>query len=172
MNKRYLIELLLLLITLSFALMPFVSSVRTLNEFSYQSEMGEHIGGGMNATIKPPEATFSLSGDAAALTFGLKTKDGYWQVKLSAPKGETLHTGRYNTIEPTSYKLDKLPALAVSSNGAECNAFFGSFTIEQLITDNAGKVTALAASFTQRCEVADAPPLSGSLKYNIPLTNR
>lgn len=174
MNNRQLIQLLLLVITLGFALSPFLfpapHTPPSVTEFNYNSELGEYIGGGNTGQYSPATAKFSLSGNLSALTVLIKYSDGYWQLKFNAPKGEKLQLGRVERIEPSSYQVDKLAALQVMNTGVECNTYFGNFTINQLVADNNGVITSFDATFMQRCESNTAPPITGSIKYNAPLT--
>ena len=167
MNNRHLLQILLLLLTLGFALTPFFNQKPPLCEFRYESELGEHIGGGSSGRYGPSEASFSLTGNLHELTFALKSQAGYWNVRLTAPTGEKLHTGHYDSVALHTGYTGELPVLAVVSNGAECDTLMGSFIINQITTDTAGAVTALDVMFTQRCESATAPQLHGSIKYNV-----
>lgn len=171
MKKRPIIQILLSLMMLGIigtALLFTVMKPKTVTEYRFMSEMGEHIGGGDNKQYTMANAGFALTGTLAAMNFSVKSKDGYWSVNLTAPKGEVLHTGHYDRIEPTPYRHEKLPILAVSSNGAECNSLFGEFTIKQMGTDDSGAITMLEATFTQHCESATGPQLRGDIKYNVP----
>lgn len=170
MNPRHILQLLLLLITFVLASSPFLwrHGNPKLTEYRYESEVGEHIGAGGTGHYTPAQATFTLVGSLAEISVSVQSKEGYWLLKFAAPKGEKLHTGYYERVEPSSFRHNELPCLAVSSNGAECNEFSGDFTINQLVTDSLGAVTVFDAVFTQRCESTTAPPLRGSIKYNVP----
>jgi hypothetical protein len=72
----------------------------------------------------------------------------------------------YYDAERAAFRTGHAPGIDVSGNGRGCNEIWGSFAINQIATDAAGKVTMLDATFTQRCESSTAPALKGVVKFN------
>lgn len=136
-----------------------------VTKFSYTSEAGDYIGQGGTAAYTPATATITAGGDAEYVRFRVTTDTTWWDVDLAAPAGEKLHPGIYRDAERAAFRTGRSPGLDVSGDGRSCNEIYGQFSVNQIETDASGAITVLDASFTQRCERADAPALKGVVKY-------
>ena len=151
-----------------FAARPADASMPTRTMYKYTSETGDYIGGGGTNRYTPANSTISVGGTDGSLTLSVRTATEYWTINLAAPLGEKLHPGVYDDTERASFRTGRAPGLDVSGNHRGCNEIWGSFAINQITTDESGKVTMLDASFTQHCELATAPALEGVVKFKAP----
>jgi hypothetical protein len=62
------------------------------------------------------------------------------------------------------------PCLSVSGEGRGCDTESGSFTVYDVSYDSLGMVDSFAAEFTDHCGAANAPSLSGSIRWNSTVT--
>ncbi|MEB3966679.1 hypothetical protein OKJ48_41590 [Streptomyces kunmingensis] len=136
-----------------------------VTKYSYTSEAGDYIGGGVSASFTPRNATVTAGGTAEYVRFRVSTDTTWWDVELAAPTGEKLHPGVYRNAERASFRTGRSPGLDVSGDGRGCNELYGQFSVHQIATDDSGAITLLDASYTQHCESADAPALKGTVKY-------
>jgi len=96
--------------------------------------------------------------------------DEYWSVDIAAPTGHTLEVGTYdNTAEPSA-RTYKTAGLMIYGEGRACNRSTGSFTIKEIAFDQQGRLVALQATFVQRCDIAGAGALRGTLAFGRPAT--
>ncbi|HET9051063.1 MAG TPA: Ig-like domain-containing protein [Candidatus Dormibacteraeota bacterium] len=70
-----------------------------------------------------------------------------------------------------SYGPNATPGLDVYGEGRGCNMVYGQFTINAIGSDASGNITLLDATFTQNCEQPTAPPLNGTVKYQVPVVS-
>lgn len=136
-----------------------------VTKYSYTSEAGDYIGGGVAASFTPRNATVTAGGTAEYVRFRVQNDDTWWDVELAAPVGEKLHPGVYRNAERAPFRTGRSPGLDVSGDGRGCNELYGQFTVDQIATDDSGAITLLDATYTQHCERADAPALKGTVKY-------
>jgi hypothetical protein len=142
------------------------SAAPTANtSYSFRSEAGDYIGGGQTRSYPAPPATISVSGTAADLTVAVTSGGDWWYIDLGAPRGETLHPGTFRDAERDAFRTGRSPGLDVFGNGRGCNQVFGQFTVDQIESDPSGSIAVLDAHFTQRCESATAPRLTGTVHY-------
>jgi hypothetical protein len=120
--------------------------------YSYTSEPGDYIGRGEQNLYRASDSSISVQGTSAYLTVVVERGGERWSVDLAAPRGETLHPGRYYDAERASFRTGRAPGLDVSGNGRGCNEVWGTFSIRQISTDSSGRVTMLEATFVQNCE--------------------
>ncbi len=100
------------------------------------------------------------------MTVAIDSGDEWWYVDLAAPRGETLHPGKYYGAERAAFRTGRAPGPDVSGNGRGCNEVWGSFSVRQISTDSTGRVTMLEATFVQHCESPLAPALKGTVKFH------
>jgi hypothetical protein len=134
--------------------------------YSYTSEPGDYIGRGEQNLYRASDSSISVQGTSAYLTVVVERGGERWSVDLAAPRGETLHPGRYYDAERASFRTGRAPGLDVSGNGRGCNEVWGSFSIRQISTDSSGRVTMLEATFVQNCESSLAPALKGTVRFH------
>lgn len=134
--------------------------------YRYTSEPGDYIGGGLSDSYTSNDATITVSGTAASLSLNVRNSVDWWNISLSAPRGENLHPGIYYNAERLSFRTGRAPGLDVYGNSRGCNKVWGVFLINQIATNADGAITTLDASFTQRCQAPPAPALRGRIKFN------
>lgn len=137
----------------------------------FTSEPGDYIGQGLTEHFAPPNDTFTLfseqGGDGTlATTSGFRVyvsaqDSETWSVVIDPPRGQTLHTGTYSVATRAAFRGGDAAGLDVYGDGRGCNMSFDSFTIIQLVANKAGVISAVDVSFTQHCEQATAPALTG-----------
>jgi hypothetical protein len=134
--------------------------------YKYTSEPGDYIGAGEQNFYTAADSSISIQGTSANLTVVVERAGESWYVNLAAPRGETLHPGRYYDAERAPFRTGRSPGLDVSGHGRGCNEVWGSFAIRQISTDSSGRVTMLEATFIQNCESPLAPALRGTVKFH------
>jgi hypothetical protein len=137
-----------------------------ITSYKYTSEPGDYIGAGEHNSYTAADSSISIQGTSAYLTVAIERGGESWFVDLAAPRGETLHPGRYYDVERAVFRTGRAPGLDVSGHGRGCNEVWGSFSIRQISTDSAGRVTMLEATFVQNCESPLAPALKGTVKFH------
>jgi hypothetical protein len=145
---------------------PADASLADRSMYQYTSESGDYVGGGGAERYTPANATLSVKGTAAFLTVSVRNDTDSWSIDLAAPLGEKLHRGMYYDAERAAFRTGTAPGLDVSGNHRGCNEVWGSFAINQIATNEAGKVIMLDATFTQHCESPTAPTLEGRVMLN------
>jgi len=141
------------------ALVP-VASADSLQTVAYTSEEG--------AWPLEGSAHYAAPGDEIAVweydgrlkidvSSGLK----YLDVELSAPAGETLHTGTYTgaRFRGQSDQALTTPGIFVYTNGNVCSEAYADFTIDRL--DASG----VDVTFVQRCGAPDGPATRGEVHF-------
>jgi len=136
-----------------------------VTKYSFTSQSGDYIGQGTSAAYTPSTATISVGGDSGYVRFRVSTADEWWDVDLAAPSGEQLRPGVYRNAERAPFRTGRSPGLDVSGDGRGCNEVYGQFSVHQIETDASGAITVLDATYTQHCESAGTPALTGVLKY-------
>lgn len=129
--------------------------------YRMRSDAGDFVGGGVSRTYTGSTSTFSLSGTATNLQYGVSGLRDDWTALVAAPTGQTLHVGSYST---TRFAGPGRAGLDVFGDGRGCNASTGSLTITELGLDG-DRVTALGATFVQHCESA-TPALRGTILFH------
>ncbi|MFJ3228089.1 hypothetical protein ACIPJS_32720 [Streptomyces sp. NPDC086783] len=142
-----------------------------VTRYSHTSEPGDSLGQGGSVVFTPRTATITAQGTAESVRVRVSGDAGRWEVELAAPIGEKLRPGVYRDAERAAFRTGRAPGLDVSGDGRGCNEVHGRFSVDQIETDASGAVTVLDATYTQRCERADAPALKGVVKYRaLPLS--
>src|SRR5258708_17537439 len=62
--------------------------------------------------------------------------------------------------------------LDVYGDGRGCNTVFGSLTVNSIDSTPSGEVDFVDASFTQECDAATNPALTGTIRYAAPPAGR
>ncbi|MFE6888047.1 hypothetical protein [Streptomyces sp. NPDC057694] len=129
--------------------------------FSYVSEPGDYAGGGRSRTFTNGIATFTLDGTVdGRIEFGASGLRETWNALVVPPTGQSFQVGR--TYQADELGDDEHGMLSVGGGG--CNHSNGEFTVDKLVADASGQITALALTFEQHCEGAD-PALRGTIHY-------
>ncbi|MFC9602488.1 hypothetical protein ACFTTN_03370 [Streptomyces niveus] len=129
--------------------------------YSYKSEPGEWIGGGTSGRYD--SLTVRSVADSSPEKIHLYATN--WDIEFAAPQGEPLRPGVYRNVERIAGRTGRAPGMQVSAFNRGCNEIFGRFTINQIEFDSSGVATLIDLTFTQRCDSADAPALTGNIKY-------
>lgn len=136
-----------------------------VTKYSHTSRPGDYIGQGATVSYTPKTATITAGGTAEYVRFRAWADDTWWDVDLAAPQGEKLHPGVYRNAERAAFRTGRSPGLDVSGDGRGCNEVYGQFSVNQIETDADGAITLLEATYTQHCESATSPALTGVVKY-------
>lgn len=132
---------------------------------TFDSDPGDWIGQGVDATWYRTEGTFTISGDPGTVTVIFDGGPTSWQVVFDAPDGGSLAPGLYDLATRYPFNASGEPGLAVSGSGRGCNTLSGWFLIRQIEWKPDGTPSRLAADFHQRCDSATAA-LRGSVHVN------
>jgi hypothetical protein len=134
----------------------------------FASQYGDYVGQGATASYVPPTSTVVLSGTAAYATVSVDgpTSDGWWDLDVAAPPGETLRVGTYSGAVRAPFREAGQPGLSFSGSGRGCNTLAGSFTVNQVATNPDGSLAALDVAFTQYCE-GGATSLTGRARVGV-----
>ncbi|CAL9518478.1 hypothetical protein [Streptomyces sp. enrichment culture] len=138
---------------------------RAVTSYRHTSEAGDWVGQGGSVAHTPSTARITVDGALEGVRLRAESDTEWWEVELAAPAGEKLHPGVYRDAERASSRTGRAPGLDVSGQSRGCNTIHGRFTIHQIEADASGAVTVLDATYTQRCDTADAPALTGVVKY-------
>lgn len=137
-----------------------------VSSYKFTSAAGDYIGQGGTGSYVAPAATVNVGGTGASLVVDVSTATDDWAIDLAAPIGDVLRPGVYHDAERAPFRTGRSPGLDVSGEGRGCNEVYGQFSVNQIKTDpTTGAVTLLDATFTQHCESATAPALTGTVKY-------
>ncbi|MFF2962676.1 hypothetical protein ACFVT1_27925 [Streptomyces sp. NPDC057963] len=133
-----------------------------VSSYSYRSEQGDWVGGGGSGSYGSVTVNNNVV-DPSPEKIVLSTS--FWTIKLAAPRGEPLRPGVFRDAERVSVRSGRAPGLDATGFDRGCNEVFGGFTVNQIEFDASGLATLVDLTFTQRCESADAPALTGDIKY-------
>lgn len=137
-----------------------------VTSYAYTSAAGDFIGQGAQNTYKAPAAAIGVEGTGAGVTASITSGGENWTVQLAAPRGDVLRPGVYQGVEEAPTRTGRAPGLYVFGDGRACDRVYGRFSVNQIETDPAtGAVTLLDAGYTQHCDSATAPALTGTVKY-------
>jgi hypothetical protein len=135
--------------------------------FSFTSDPTDAVGSGESKSFNRPNAKFVVEPGTTRDYLQLVVEQGgdYWSIDIAAPTGHALEVGTYDNAAEPPDRTDTTAGLMVYGEGRACNRSTGSFTIKQIAFDQQGRLVALQATFVQRCELADAGALRGTLAY-------
>jgi hypothetical protein len=120
-------------------------------------ETGDYIFGEQSAVFATPEfRVLAHSPDTSTVRLHVETPthtpDWTWyDVELSAPRGEALAVGTYTGATRSASRQGTDPGIDVGGDGRGCNTTAGDFTIHEFERNEDGSVRALSASFRQWC---------------------
>ncbi|MFB7913492.1 hypothetical protein [Streptomyces sp. NPDC056061] len=132
-----------------------------VSSYTYTSEQGDWVGGGGSGRYDGVSAN-GVAGDPGTGRISLSSNS--WDMEFVAPQGESLRPGVYRDAERDPFR-GRAPGMDVSGFHRGCNEVFGQFAIDQIEFDASGRLSLLDLTFTQRCESADAPALTGEIRY-------
>lgn len=130
----------------------------------------------MTEHFAPPNDTFTLyatyggyasPATTSGFTIHVSAQDSEtWWITIAPPIGQKLHAGSYSVATRAAFRGGDAAGLDIYGDGRGCNMSFDSFTIIQLVANRAGVISAVDVSFTQQCESATAPELTGRIEVN------
>ncbi len=138
--------------------------------FSFNSAKGDFIGQGRSETYDMASAkivgtALDQYGKGNAVRFTIERGRDNWTLNFGAPKGERLTTGVYENALRFPFHGERTPGLTLSGCGRCSNESSGRFVVSQVRFNKAGGLVLFEASFVQRSERTDAPPLQGEISY-------
>jgi hypothetical protein len=152
-------------LALGIAFVP-VASADPVQTVAYTSEDGAHPLTG-SANYSGPGDEIRVWVNNGILKIDVQSGFDDLRVELSAPAGETLHTGTYtgaryrNSSDPATAN----PGFFTVTGGLGCGDDYADFTIDRLDQAADGTVTDLDATFVQRCGAPDAPATHGEVHF-------
>jgi hypothetical protein len=135
-----------------------------------QSDSGDYVGQGQNASFSSPVDTFLVQGNGNAMRVDVHPADypnEFWQLELAAPAGQQLTPGTYANAARWPFQPASQPGLQVFGDGRGCNTLTGSFTVLSAAYGPYGYPINFDATFVQHCE-GFAPALRGEVKVSNP----
>jgi VCBS repeat-containing protein len=135
---------------------------------SFQSQLGDWIGGRQVLTYTPATGQFSVSRNPAngvSFSYFDTNPNVLWMLDFAAPQNATLTPGYYGNATRYPFQAANVPALNVDGEGHGSNTLAGNFTVLQAYYDGSGNVLNFDARFEQHSEGA-APALFGEIQYN------
>ena len=143
---------------------PIVQTVRSAAvSVWFEGARGDISNGRAGSFAEPSDQMqIAVARDSVRLT----TSDPRWRVDIAPPTGQQLRVGEYQAKrfnDATFARLD----LAHESSG--CNMSSGSFTVNEIRTDNAGAVLELDLTFRHICD-NDVAVHTGRIHYEPQLT--
>ena len=125
---------------------------------------GEYITNGRKVTINGATVSVTEHDDRSLdIEFGIG--ETTWDVELAAPNGARFARGRYEGAQRLGADNAGRPEFSVTGNGRGCNEVKGSFTVNDVDYDTAGRMDRLAVQFTQLCDDIRVP-LTGIVTLN------
>ena len=143
---------------------------RTL--LTWVSSAGDYIGQGRSETYAPWNSRWDvvLEPSVQRLEFVITSLDdagvSTWRLWFQAPSGQQLQGGTNYTGATRAPFNTTTPGLSVFGNGRGCNQVVGEFNLRELVLGPGNVVERVSLDFTHHCEMASAPPLTGSLEYS------
>jgi hypothetical protein len=151
---------------LGLALVP-IASADPLQTVDYTSEEGAWPLEG-SAHYAAPGDEIAVWESNGRLRIDVSSGLKYLDVELSAPAGETLHTGTYTgaRFRWQSDPAASPPGIFVYTMGNVCSDAYADFTIDRLDKDANGRTTDVDVTFVQRCGSPDGPATRGEVHFH------
>jgi len=152
---------------LGFALVP-VASADSLQTVDYISEEGAWPLEGSAHYTAPGDEIAVFESTSGRLWIDVSSGLKYLTVELSAPAGETLHTGTYTgaRFRGQSDEAQTTPGIFVYTMGNVCSEAYADFTIDRLDKDADGRTTDVDLTFVQHCGSPDGPATRGEVHFH------
>lgn len=132
-----------------------------------QSEPGDYVGGGVDATFTPASVqTFTVQRNyrnGISVTIQGPNFTPSWRLEFAAPTGVALEPGYYPGA--LRYPFAPLTAMDISGEGRGCNSQTGRFLVRELVYDASGEVVRAAIDAEQHCADRNAG-LFAAIRYN------
>ncbi|WP_410569238.1 hypothetical protein [Amycolatopsis sp. cmx-4-61] len=149
------------------ALAP-VASADPLQTVAYTSEAGAWPLEGSAQYAAPGDEIAVFESTSGRLWIDVSSGLKYLTVELSAPVGETLHTGTYTgaRFRGQSDEAQATPGIFVYTMGNVCSEAYADFTIDRLDKDADGRTTDADVTFVQHCGSPDGPATRGEVHFH------
>lgn len=147
-----------------FGAAPAASAAEPGAVFTFDAEAGAHPVDGRSGEWSTPGYEVRVWEYDAVVKIDAATWSGadFIRVELNGPGGAPLTTGYYPDARNQGLAS---PGMQVISNGLGCGDHYGEFTVTRIERDAGGTLTALDATFTQRCGDLAGPTLHGSIQF-------
>jgi hypothetical protein len=154
---------------------PAAASSATGTFLQLDSQSGDPLGGGLQQTFTPSDATFRAwsNGEDTFVNVYAPTS-GVWDIEISAPRGSgQLVPGTYTNIARSPFRAWGQPGMNVTSPAGGCNTVSGTFTVNEAVygpyIPGFGylRVISFDATFEVHCSDV-VPALTGHVRYEDP----
>ena len=145
---------------------PVVSAAEAGTVFTFDAAAGAHPVNDRSGEWSVPGHEIMVWENDAIVKIDAATLTGFdWiRVEINGAARTPLTTGHYPDVRNRDADLVS-PGMQVISNGFGCGDHYGEFTITRIERDAGGGLTALDATFTQRCGDPAGPALHGSIQF-------
>ena len=134
--------------------------------YSFTSDAGDYIGGGVNERYDGATTLFrSFEQYGGGIRVDVSGERDDWTIVLLPPAGTVLTEGIYLDAQRAPFADPGHPGLDVYGDGRGCNTLTGSFEILAIRFGDAGRVKRLHATFEQHCD-GTTPALRGELRFH------
>ena|GEM_PF-6473842 len=125
---------------------PFAFASTPQTFLSLNSQPGDYVGKGIQASFTPSDGTFVLRAINGVIEFSFYTPDysQTWDGLFEPPVGKTLVKGIYEYAQRFRYTK---PGLSVGGDGRGCNTNTGRFFVSDIAISSGGVVERLAVDF-------------------------
>lgn len=130
--------------------------------YSFESGIGDWVGGGVAKQYFNGSSTFNLTGSDLGLSFNVSGKRDNWNIRIAPPTGMRLTPG--STYSTSRFATATNAGLDVGGNGRGCNSSSGTLTVNSFTLNAQGKMIGLNADFVQHCE-GRAAALGGNIRF-------
>jgi hypothetical protein len=154
----------------AFAFIGSASALAGQNVLYYQSQPGDFVGLGAEATFIGTDGTFNTlpaSPDTARVRFFTPNFTHFWDLIIFSPSNTVLQPGAYEDAQ--SFPSVAHPGLNFTGEGRGCNTLTGRFDVLEIVRDANGVIIQLAVNFEQHCTDSNnaiQPGLLGQIRYN------
>jgi hypothetical protein len=128
------------------------------------SDPGDWIGNGQQASFDPSNAVFSAAGTPEHVSFSLDT--GSWMGDFAPSRGDILTAGSTWTGAQRYPFQGSSPGMDINSPGRGCNTVTGQFSVIDATYHSDGSVRSFGVRFEQHCEGAQ-PALRGEFDWRV-----
>jgi hypothetical protein len=128
-----------------------------------RSEPGDPFLKGESRDWTPADARIEAGGREAYVRFDIDTQDDRFMAEFLPGRNDVMLPGwTHQRARRAGFNVP-YPGVWISGGGVGCNTVLGSFTVHEIAYDRGG-LQRFSASFTQRCEGAEAA-LHGTVAY-------
>lgn len=121
------------------------------------SESGDWIGGGVDRTYTPQNATIAGGGSRRFVWMNVEADDGdWWSADFEVGDGDIIAAGRtYSNATRYPFNNDG-NGMSISGSGRGCNTLTGWFAVDEATFDADGGLESLSLRYEQHCEGGSA----------------